>query len=121
MHAIVTTVWRNKYKSVCVCVCVFVGGEGGGGGGEERERRVLGIEWRLSVGTCIGFWNAYTRQSRPHPTPTARKALRISHVARVLGWETFVDLPTRSSSVVKSVLRWPRVPTSVSVSVSKKI
>ena len=23
-HAIVTTVWRNKYKSVCVCVCVCV-------------------------------------------------------------------------------------------------
>ena len=23
MHAIVTTVWRNKYKGVCVCVCVF--------------------------------------------------------------------------------------------------
>ena len=99
-------------KCVCVCVCLW---------GEERERRVLRIEWRLSVGTCIGFWNAYTRQSRPHPTSTARKALHISHVARVLGWETFVDLPTRSSSVVKSVLRWPRVPTSVSVSVSKKI
>ena len=24
MHAIVTTVWGNKYKSVCVCVCVCV-------------------------------------------------------------------------------------------------
>ena len=36
-----------------VCVCLW---------GEERERRVLGIEWRLSVVTCIGFWNAYTRQ-----------------------------------------------------------
>ena len=27
MHAIMTTVWRNKYKSVCVCVCVGVGEE----------------------------------------------------------------------------------------------
>ena len=36
---------------------------------------------------------------------------------RVRGWETFVDLTTRGSSVVKStcILRWPRVPTSASV------
>ena len=27
-----------------VCVCLW---------GEEGERRVLGIEWRLSMGTCI--------------------------------------------------------------------
>ena len=24
VHAIVTTVWLNKYKKVCVCVCVCV-------------------------------------------------------------------------------------------------
>ena len=30
VHAIVTTVWRNKYKKVCVCVCVCVCGRGGG-------------------------------------------------------------------------------------------
>ena len=34
-------------------------------------------------------------------------------------WETFVDFTTRSSSEVKStcILRWPRVPTSASVSI----
>ena len=45
MHAIVTTVLRNKYKSVCVCV--WGGGGGGGGGllrrmgGKMGERREL--------------------------------------------------------------------------------
>ena len=28
VHAIVTTVWLNKYKKVCVCVCVCVLGVG---------------------------------------------------------------------------------------------
>ena len=34
-------------------------------------------------------------------------------------WETFVDFTTRGSSEVKStcILRWPRVPTSASVSI----
>ena len=36
-------------------------------------------------------------------------------------WETFVDFTTRSSSEVKStcILRWPRVPTSASVSIKE--
>ena len=34
-------------------------------------------------------------------------------------WETFVDFTTHGSSEVKStcILRWPRVPTSASVSI----
>ena len=34
-------------------------------------------------------------------------------------WETFVDFTTRGSSEVKStyILKWPRVPTSASVSI----
>ena len=37
----------------------------------------------------------------------------------IRGWETFVDFTTRGSSEVKStcILRWPRVPTSASVSI----
>ena len=36
----------------------------------------------------------------------------------IRGWETFVDFTTRGSSEVKNtcILRWPRVPTSASVS-----
>ena len=40
---------------------------------------MLGIEWRLSMGTCI--WLLECLYTAVPPTPTARKALRISHVA----------------------------------------
>ena len=38
---------------------------------------------------------------------------------RIRGWENFVDFTTHGSSEVKStcILRWPRVPTSASVSI----
>ena len=44
VHAIVTTVLRNKYKSVCVCVCVCVCVFGTG----EEEKEVN----RDRGGTC---------------------------------------------------------------------
>jgi hypothetical protein len=38
---------------------------------EEKKESVLGIEWLLSMVTCIGFLNACTRQSHcPSPNPT---------------------------------------------------
>ena len=53
MHAIVTTVWRNKYKSVCVCVCVG-GGGGGGGGKKERESiQEFGAVANLTACDCL--------------------------------------------------------------------
>ena len=39
MHAIVTTVWRDKYKSVCVCVCVCLRGYEEKGRENGREKR----------------------------------------------------------------------------------
>ena len=47
VHAIVTTVWRNKYKGVCVCVCVSgVSEEKGRENGREKRtpKNTIGSE-----------------------------------------------------------------------------
>ena len=81
------------FYSVCVCVCVGVG---------------------VGVGVCVCVLVGLLRRKggRMGEKRTPKNTLDQR-------WETFVDFTTRGSSEVKStcILRWPRVPTSASVSI----
>ena len=65
MHAIVTTVRRNKYKSVCVCVCVCE---------RERER-----ELQTTVGIPVECVYSHTQLNEKQKRPLSTVWSDIMH------------------------------------------
>ena len=77
---------------VCVCVCVFVGG-----------RRVLGIEWRLSMGTCIWLLEClYT--AVPSPPHTQRVLVNVQAARRYRIYSEAVDYTGRGRSPRRGIV-----------------